>query len=94
MAIKVYVKNLKDFSVVAFSWNPLFKSISFKPQEVRDCSGIELDEKQDTFALFYKTYVETNILTMIYIPVTGSTPIIILGEEYFDFGYVDYGWVV
>ncbi len=95
MATKTYVKNLKDYSVVAFSWNPAFQSISFKPQEVKDCSGIELDEIQDNFNEFYDTYIKTDILTMIYVQAANPpAPPVILTGGYFDYGYIDDGWSV
>ena len=95
MATKTYVKNLKDYSVVAFSWNPSFQSISFKPQEVKDCSGIELDAIQDNFQLFYTTYIKTNILTMISLKVPDVIlPEPITGLGYFDYGYIEDGWSV
>lgn len=94
MATKTYVKNLKDYSVVAFSWNPAFQSISFKPQEVKDCSGIEIDEIQDNFQEFYKTYIKTDILTMIYVQVAAPTPPVVTTGGYFDYGYIEDGWSV
>lgn len=95
MANKTYLKNLKDYSVVAYSWNPDIQSISFKPGETKDVSGIEEDAIHDNFENFYKTYIHTSILTMISIKVPDVyVPQPITGLGYFDYGYIDDYWSV
>ena len=88
---KMLIKNLKDYSVVAFSLNPAFQSISFKPQEVKDCTGIESDSP-DNFRTFVNSYVHTNILTLI--PVSDYIPPVINTHGYFEFAYIQQGWSV
>lgn len=89
---KVLVKNLKHYSVVAFSWNDNFRSISFEPYETKDLSGIQINTV-DNFKLFIKDYIKTGILTLI--TVYGDEVYVppILEDGYFDFAYVDYDWV-
>ena len=88
------VKNLMDYSLVAFSWNEKFHSVSFEPNEVKDLSGIQINTV-DNFRLFVKDYIKTNILTLIpiYDEDYGYIPPI-LEDGYFDFAYVDIDWVV
>ena len=89
---RMLIKNLKHYSLVAFSWNDSFYSINFEPDEVKDCTGIQINTK-DNFELFVRTYVRTNILCLI--PVyDGSGPSPSLENGYFDFAYVDYGWII
>lgn len=87
------VKNLKHYSVVAFSWNDNFHSVHFEPHEIKDLSGIQINT-EDNFRSFVSDYVRTNVLSLIpiyddefYVPP-------VLEDGYFDFAYVDYGWVV
>lgn len=85
------VKNLRDYSVVAFSWNDKFHSVSFKPNEIKDLSGIQINTV-DNFRLFVKDYIKTNVLTLI--PIYDDVYVApILEDGYFDFAYVDYDWV-
>jgi hypothetical protein len=88
---KMLVKNLRDYSVVAFSWNDKFHSVSFEPNEVKDLSGIQINTV-DNFRLFVKDYIKTNILTLI--PIYDDFYVApVLEDGYFDFAYVDYDWV-
>lgn len=89
---KMLVKNLREYSVVAFSWNDNFNSVSFQPGETKDLSGIQINTK-DNFTLFVRDYIRTNILTLIPVYDDIYEPII-LEDGYFDFAYVDYGWIV
>lgn len=82
------VRNLKPYSVVAFSWNSRFNSISFKPNEVKDLTGIQIEDPSETFKQFVKDYVNTNILTLI--PIYEIVPIPTNG--YFDYGYISDGY--
>jgi len=88
---KMLVKNLRDYSVVAFSWNDKFHSVSFEPNEVKDLSGIQINTV-DNFRLFVKDYIKTNILTLIPIYDDIYNPTV-LEDGYFDFAYVDLDWV-
>ena len=90
---KMLVKNLKHYSVVIFSWNDKFNSVHFEPHEIKDLSGIQINT-EDNFRLFVKDYVRTNILTLIPIFDDNLSPPVILEDGYFDFAYVDYGWIV
>jgi hypothetical protein len=63
---RLYIKNLKPYSLVAYSFNNNFQSISFEPDEVKDCSGLELTTEAN-FQAFVKTYVLTNTLSLIII---------------------------
>jgi len=89
---KMLVKNLKHYSVVIFSWNDNFNSVSFGPGEIKDLSGIQINT-EDNFRIFVQDYVRTNIISLIpiyddtYVPDT-------LADGYFDYAYVDYGWIV
>ena len=80
------VRNLKPYSVVAFSWNNRFNSISFKPNEVKDLTGIQIEDTAETFKQFIKDYINTNILTLI--PITEIIPNSIPTNGYFDYGYI------
>ena len=85
MANKTYLKNLKDYSVIAYSWNPSFQSISFKPGEIKDCSGIET---VNSFSDFINTYINTNILTIIRINDI-ALPASTSYNDYFYYDYID-----
>lgn len=86
------VKNLKHYSVVVFSWNDNFHSVSFEPFETKDLSGIQINTEQN-FTLFVRDYVRTNILSLIPVYDDEYVPVV-LEDGYFDYAYVDYGWVV
>jgi hypothetical protein len=88
---RMFVKNLKPYALVAYSYNDNFKSISFEPEEMKDCSGIQINTKNN-FQLFVKTYIVTNILSLIPIYDDIYVPVV-LEDGYFDFAYVDYDWV-
>ena len=94
MSYKTYIRNLKDFSVVAYSWNPSFGSINFKIGEMKDCSGIDEGVLPEKFELFYNTYIKTSILTLISIKVAdiSTSPAMYFG--YFDYGYIENDWSV
>ena len=87
------VKNLQKFSLVAYTWNNNFGSVSFEPLEVLDLSGIQINTP-DSWASFVQAYIRTNILTLIPIYPPGEIIAPILEDGYFDYAYVDYGWVV
>jgi hypothetical protein len=89
---KMLVKNLKHYSIVVFSWNDKFNSVSFEPDEIKDLSGIQINT-EDNFKIFVQDYVRTNIITLIPIYDEKYVPVV-LEDGYFDFAYVDYGWVV
>ena len=89
---KMLVKNLKHYSVVIFSWNDNFNSVNFKPDEIKDLSGIQINT-EDNFRIFVEDYVRTNIISLIPIYDEPYVPND-LADGYFDYAYVDYGWIV
>lgn len=91
MATKVFLKNLKPYSLIAYSYNIDFDSISFRPGEVVDCSGVQINKKKN-FELFVQAYIDTGILSLITIYDDTYIPPV-LEDGYFDFAYVDYDWV-
>ena len=93
MLTKMLVKNLKPYSITVFSWNERFLTLTFKADETLDCTGIEINTEEN-FNLFVKNYVTTNIVTLIPIYITDIDSNIILEDGYFDYDYVEYGWVV
>ena len=88
---KMFVKNLKPYALVAYSWTDKYKSISFEADEIKDCSGIEINTEAN-FQAFVKTYIVTNILSLIPIYDEVYVPLV-LEDGYFDFDYVDLDWV-
>lgn len=86
------VRNLLPYPIVIYSWNDSIDSVSFFPNEVKDCSGIQINSKE-RFANFVRDYIRTNIVTLIPILDINDTPGD-LQDGYFDFAYVDYGWIV
>ena len=93
---RMLVKNLQKFTLAAYSWNDNFNTIIFKPEEVLDLSGFQINSP-DNWAAFVRAYVRTNILTLIPIyiePPAKEIIVPVIPEGYFDYAYVDYGWVV
>lgn len=89
---KMLVRNLLPYSIVVYSWNDTIDSVSFLPYEVKDCTGIQINRK-DKFESFVRDYIRTNIITLIPVFEKDEEPPI-LEDGYFDFAYVDYGWIV
>jgi hypothetical protein len=85
-------RNLLPYSIVVYSWNDLIDSISFEPYEIKDCSGIQIN-KLEPFENFVRDYVRPGIISLIPIYERDYIPPI-LTDGYFDFGYIDYGWIV
>ena len=87
---RMLVRNLRPYSLVAFSWNENFNSVNFEPYEIKDLTGIQINT-EDNFEMFVRDYILTNILTLI--PIYDTPRQEILTDGYFDYAYVDYGWI-
>lgn len=72
---------------MVFSWDLEFGCINFKAHETKDCSGIEV---VDNFQKFINSYINTDILTLLYVP---DIYVINTDNGYFDYDYIDYDWI-